>query len=688
MAFAVNDAQSISLTEEFRKLKVADAELQEHRTWLMQSIEQWLVHQKTYLEDMSMEAHSSALDAAAKGPGCRWQQYPIASTLDPIASKDATHEDVTIELTGDMDQEPLGCDDVHNDTTTEPIVESAKASITRAPLHPLHPCGNATIDDKATPEGDAADLENGSGAKPKLPEGQLSPERASSGSAAEQGEQSDDENAVRESFQDGDVLGAKHKQLAEYMATDVEPVLILNEKGFLGHKRAIAGRIMNHPVSEIVISVLIMANSLVVGQEVEWTVNNPGKETPDAFNYIGYFFNLVFTLEVAGRIFAEGHQFYMGHQKVWNMFDAVLVLSSLMELVLQFVSGGLGGNFASMRVIRLVRIGRILRLIRVARIMRLLIALRLLIVQIISTLKACFWALVLLCLILYVFGMIFAQICSEHLANEAMSPSTGFGSDTAGIKQYWGSVPRAMYTLYKCVTGGVDWENVAFELSKVHFVWVVVFNIFLAFTVFAVLNVVVGVFCQSACESAAHDYENCINVKIREKTKFLHKVRSLFLEIDESGDGNITFSELQSHLEKDHVKAYFEHLNLEPEDAWDLFKIIDDDESSEITMDEFTAGCLRLKGPAKVIDVEKLQYDTRHMNKRMGQFMHQTEQTLQQISKKVTAGGVKTSKPEKSSRQGDKQSKELSRQEVTEQELCSGSFLPGQGGQMRRGVYI
>ena len=44
--------------------------------------------------------------------------------------------------------------------------------------------------------------------------------------------------------------------------------------------------------------------------------------------------------------------------------------------------------------VRLVRVGRILRLVRVARIMRLLVALRLLVVQIVSTVRACFWALV------------------------------------------------------------------------------------------------------------------------------------------------------------------------------------------------------------------------------------------------------------------------------------------------------
>jgi len=226
----------------------------------------------------------------------------------------------------------------------------------------------------------------------------------------------------------------------------------------------------------------------------------------------------------------------------------------------------------------------------------------------------------------YVFGMIFAQSCSEYVAKNGHDPV---------ITEYWGSVPRSMYTLYKAVTGGVDWENVSNDLARVDWFWVLIFNVYLAFTYFAVMNVVVGVFCQSAIESASHDYENIINVKIREKVNFVRKVHQLFSDIDISGDGKITYHELEAHLTQDNVRAYFEHLGIPVGDVWDLFKILDEDESSFLNMDEFITGCLRLKGPAKVIDVEKMAYENRHMRKKLGSFMKKTDsmlgETLRQI---------------------------------------------------------
>lgn len=270
-------------------------------------------------------------------------------------------------------------------------------------------------------------------------------------------------------------------------------------------------------------------------------------------------------------------------------------------------------------------------------------ALRLLVVQIVGTLRACFWALVLLVLILYTFGMVFAQVCSEAISQGIVDTSIKYDG-VSPIPFYWGSVPRSMYTLYKSVSGGVDWEEVVHPLSDISWVWVFVFNIFLAFTVFAVLNVVVGVFCQSAIQSAAQDYENTIRLRIQVKTEFMRKVDDLFLQIDESGDGNVTYKELEDHLDSDQVCAYFEELGLDPTDAWDLFKLLDKDGSTLINRHEFIEGCLRLKGNAKVIDVEKLQYENRHMRKRLWAFIKQTEESIKRIEKAVAPAKVKEPK--------------------------------------------
>lgn len=383
--------------------------------------------------------------------------------------------------------------------------------------------------------------------------------------------------------------------------------------------RARVEQLLWHPAVEAVISLSILANSVLVGVEVDWTVNNPNEKEPIEFMVIGYIFSVIFAFEWFARVFALGMRFLQGKQMWWNIFDTWLVLSSFLEVAMTVLVDTGAGNVYSIRLVRLFRISRILRVIRVARVSRLLTALRLIVIQIIGTLRACFWALALLVLIMYTFGMVFAQVIAEY---SDLNPE---------LYRYWGSVTRAMYTLYKCVTGGLDWEHAANPLSDVSWALVAVFNVYMAFTLFAVMNTVVGVFCQSAIESAKHDYENTISVKMREKEDFTRKIRQLFQEIDVSGDGSLSYDEFKTHLQNDKVIAYFEHLGLDPADAWDLFKVLDTDGSDAVDREEFVTGCLRLKGFAKVMDIEKLQYENKHMRSKMWESMKHTADTLARI---------------------------------------------------------
>lgn len=387
---------------------------------------------------------------------------------------------------------------------------------------------------------------------------------------------------------------------------------------------------LRSPATEFAIAIMILTNAVVVGIEVDWTVNNPKETTlPLGYLVVGYMFNVLFALEVGLRMFALMKDFFVGSQWGWNIFDLSLVIASVVEFLVEIMYRSGTENISSLRIVRMVRITRILRVLRVARVVRLLLALRLLFVQILGTLRSVFWAMVLLVLILYTFGMIFAQVASEYIADNESDQETPTGKLRLGaIKMYWSTQPRSMFTLYKSITGGVDWENVSEALSDIHWFWVGLFITFLSFTIFAVLNVVVGVFCQSAIQSASMDHENAVRLKLNEKINFGRKMRSLFLDIDASKDGRLTYHELEAHLADEQVSAYFDSLGLDPSDSWDLFKLLDTDSSQQIDVDEFVDGCMRLRGPAKALDTAKIMYENRIMRKQLISFMRHVEMCL------------------------------------------------------------
>lgn len=150
-----------------------------------------------------------------------------------------------------------------------------------------------------------------------------------------------------------------------------------------------------------------------------------------------------------------------------------------------------------------------------------------------------------------------------------------------------------------------------------------------------VLNVMTGVFCQSAIQSAQHDHELFLQNMLAERDDHLKRIKNLFARLDKDGSGSLTLSELEDHLEDPAVQAYFASLELSITDVWSFFKLLESDEEQEISPDAFFEGCQRLKGFARSLDLAKLMHQTQLMAKKQVDFMNQTSESLEKITSKM-----------------------------------------------------
>jgi len=138
-----------------------------------------------------------------------------------------------------------------------------------------------------------------------------------------------------------------------------------------------------------------------------------------------------------------------------------------------------------------------------------------------------------------------------------------------------------------------------------------------------VLNVLTGVFCQSAIESANKDTELLLHSLIDQKSIYSERIKSFFQDLDITGEGLVTLEEFEERMSDSKVKAYFEALELDTSDIRSLFHVMElEPGAQEIYLEEFVEGCLRLKGGASNLALAKL---TRSQELLMRRFKYQSK---------------------------------------------------------------
>lgn len=329
---------------------------------------------------------------------------------------------------------------------------------------------------------------------------------------------------------------------------------------------------------------------------------------------------------------------------MWAWLDVFIVASSLWDVVVEVVTAIMEGQgdlesiagLSNVKSFRIIRLTRLLKTAQFIRIFRFVMALRMLVTSIISTLKALVWALVLLGLIVYVFAVLFTQAVYEFKSDPALLASASLNQDS---KRYFGNLGESMLSLFMSIAGGVSWEEVIRPLQEISTMWVMAYLFYIAFTYFAVLNVVTGVFCQSAIESAQNDHAMVVQALMDNKAAHIQKLRGLFHQMngEDSDRGVITLGMFEEKIKTPAVREYFEALGLDIWDAWSFFKLLDNGGDGSVDLEDFFDGCLRFRGPARAMDVGRIMQDQRWLIRSQGRFQTYVGQAIPPLQEDLAA---------------------------------------------------
>jgi hypothetical protein len=179
------------------------------------------------------------------------------------------------------------------------------------------------------------------------------------------------------------------------------------------------------------------------------------------------------------------------------------------------------------------------------------------------------------------------------------------------------------------MSGGISWGELYDALGPCSALYRFVFLTFISIAIFAVLNVVTGVFVESAMQVSQQDREALIQEEMRHKESYVRHVHSIFEEIakkrqrsshrvDDLVDVEIDVDMFEKTLKDERMQAFFSALELDISDVNTLFVLLDRDQTGSVDLDEFLNGCMRLKGQAKSLDLAKLQYEVEFVIHQVG----------------------------------------------------------------------
>lgn len=180
----------------------------------------------------------------------------------------------------------------------------------------------------------------------------------------------------------------------------------------------------------------------------------------------------LFSIELVMRLYAVGFRAYICDEGwAWNWLDLTVVSTSWVDIIMDFLGESAGTTGSSFRVLRLFRVSRLLRIVKTLWIVRFVGALRTLVSSLMDTLKPLFWAMCLLLIIIYIAALLFTDVVLQHLSENP---------NLAPMKKYFGDLGIPIQTLFRSISGGIDWADAADALTPLGDFWVLLFQFYIA----------------------------------------------------------------------------------------------------------------------------------------------------------------------------------------------------------------
>eukprot|EP00746_Dinoflagellata_sp_MGD_P132067 gnl/MRDRNA2_/MRDRNA2_65794_c0_seq1.p1 gnl/MRDRNA2_/MRDRNA2_65794_c0~~gnl/MRDRNA2_/MRDRNA2_65794_c0_seq1.p1 ORF type:complete len:770 (-),score=131.39 gnl/MRDRNA2_/MRDRNA2_65794_c0_seq1:73-2382(-) len=335
----------------------------------------------------------------------------------------------------------------------------------------------------------------------------------------------------------------------------------------------------------------IIANACQMGMATDYTGDDW-----DFYWYISdHLFTGLFTIEMFIKLGFLGKDYFANG---WNLLDFFLVWMSIIDT---WILGPIMAGNDSMKDLSILRMIRLLRIARLARLLKVFKELWMIIRGILDSLKTMLWVSMLLLLLLYTCSIMCVDMIGKasHLHPlYSQDPDVIMDwEDNANFNpyMYFGTILRSMYTLFNIVIL-TEFPEIGRPIIEKQPHMFAFFLVFIIFTTFGVMNVIIGVIVDNTMEAAKAIEEDDEHQVKQKKLALLSKIRDLVFAMDEDGSGTIDLHELSTGMKNPEVVKLLREVNLPraytPEE---LLHTLSDDGDAELRYSEVTRNLFRLR---------------------------------------------------------------------------------------------
>lgn len=264
----------------------------------------------------------------------------------------------------------------------------------------------------------------------------------------------------------------------------------------------------------------------------------------------------------------------------WNLLDLVLLIFGWTSFVLEILL--VPATSSMLRVLRMIR------LLRLSRVFVGFRELRTLIWGLTQCMKTLFWATGLIFLTLTVWSIVAVEYVTPVMVDIDYGACTWC---TAAFQ----NVMTSNLTFFQIISGD-GWSTLARPIIDLHPWTAPIFVSVILVVCFGLLNLIIAAIVDTAAQAREADVEVLAECAMEARDEAWKTFHDLCAQLDTDKDGEICLEELREGLKRDQrLRDYFSVMEVAEEDMVELFELLDEDKSGDLSYEEFHHQLYKMK---------------------------------------------------------------------------------------------